>query len=99
MRESSEVDLRSWIVAEHAAGLDRFDHAIVAHVSQDRWKERAGEGGASIAWLLFHLSWHEDLAVKTAVQGEAPVLIAWRDRSGLDGTASRPGSARPSSPT
>ena len=48
--------------------------------------ERAGDGGASIAWLLFHLTYHEDLAVSTAVLGGAAAARRRRRHQlGLDG--------------
>jgi hypothetical protein len=79
------VDLRSWIVTDHASALGRFDRAIVPHVPAELWRERPGEAGSSIAWLLLHLAYHQDLAVTTAIQGEPPVLAEHRARLGLDG--------------
>jgi len=79
------MDLRTWIRDEHAAVATRFEQAIVGFVSPDRWPERADGGGASIAWLLFHLSWHQDLAVNTAVRGMTPLLNHHRSALGLDG--------------
>ena len=77
------VDLHEWIKAEHDGLADRFGHAIVANVPQDRWRDRAGAGGSSIAWLRLHTAWHEDLAVQTAVQGREPLMTQWRSRLGL----------------
>lgn len=91
VRESFAVDLRTWILDEHAAGLARFDQAVAPHVPVDRWRETAGEGGASIAWLVFHLSYHQDLAVRTAVLGQPPILTEWRPVLGLDGAAPHDG--------
>ncbi len=79
------MDLRAWVVTDHASALGRFDQAIAPHVPTERWKERPGGGGASIAWLLFHLSYHQDLAIAAAVRGRPPVLVEWRDRLGLSG--------------
>jgi hypothetical protein len=81
------VELRSWIDAEHEGLRDRFAHAVVAHVPAARWRERAGDGGSSIAWLVLHGAWHEDLAMQTAVQGTEPLLARWRADVGLDGVA------------
>jgi hypothetical protein len=91
VRESSRVDLRQWILADHASTRTRFEQAIEAHVPIERWKERAGGDGASIAWLLFHLSYHQDLAVSCVVLGRPPLLADHRDRLGLAGTASHDG--------
>jgi hypothetical protein len=81
------VDLRAWIAAEHDGLQDRFGQTIAALVPPSRWRERAGAGGASIGWLLLHTSWHEDLAMRTAVEGREPLLEAWRGDLGLAGVA------------
>ena len=99
VRESSRVDLRHWILTDHASTATRFEQAIGAHVPVERWKERAGGDGASIAWLLFHLSYHQDLALNSVVLGRPPLLADHRDRLGLAGIAAHDGPrARPSSP-
>jgi hypothetical protein len=81
------VDLRTWILADHTALADRFDRAVAAHVPLDRWREHADGGGSSIAFLVFHCAWHEDLAVTTAVRGRPPLLLTWRPPLGLIGAA------------
>ena len=91
VRESSRVDLRGWIVTDHASTATRFAQAIGAHVPVERWKERAGDDGASIAWLLFHLSYHQDLALNSVVLGQPPLLADHRDRLGLAGLAAHEG--------
>ena len=91
VRESSRVDLRHWILTDHAATATRFEQAIGAHVPVERWKERAGGDGASIAWLLFHLSYHQDLALNSVVLGRPPLLADHRDGLGLAGTAAHDG--------
>ena len=83
MRESFEVDLRDWITSEHGATRQRFEHAIAGPVPLSHWREQAGGDGASIAWLLLHSAYHEDLAVQTVVDGRPPLLEAWRARLGL----------------
>jgi hypothetical protein len=77
------VDLRRWIVAEHGATLERFDQTIAATIPVERWPEQAGGAGASIAWLLFHVAYHEDLAVSTVLTGRPPLLAHRRDLLGL----------------
>ena len=67
------MDLRAWIAAEHEGLRDRFAHAVAAHVAPTHWRERAGAGGSSIAWLVLHTAWHEDLAMQSAVQGTEPL--------------------------
>jgi hypothetical protein len=77
------MDLFSWIASDHASILPRFQGSVAAHVPRQRWREQVDGGGASIAYLLFHCSYHEDLAVTTAVRGEPPLRQAWDGRLGL----------------
>lgn len=81
------MDLRSWLLADHAGVLSRFEQGLVAHVPADRWHERAHGGGSSIAALALHLALHQDLAVTTAVRGLPPLMAD--HRAGL-GLAARP---------
>jgi hypothetical protein len=81
------VDLRTWVIDEHDSVRARFGQAIAPHVPPDRWRDRAGDAGSSIAWLLLHTAWHEDLAVQTAVQGHEPLMTKWREPLQLIGVA------------
>jgi hypothetical protein len=81
------MELREWITAEHDGLRSRFDQSVGAHVPADRWRERAGEGGSSIAWLMLHTAWHQDLAMRAAVQGTAPLMTTWRADLGLEKVA------------
>jgi hypothetical protein len=81
------VDLKDWIEADLQALTGRIANGVVAHVPRERWRERPGGGaqpGSSIAWLLLHMGYHHDLAVRTAVQEREPYLHAWRDGLGLE---------------
>lgn len=80
------MDLRAWILDDLEGLGQRFDDAIAGHVPLDRWREQAG-GGASIAALLFHTTWHADLALNVAVRDGAPLLETWRPALGLTGAA------------
>lgn len=53
----------------------------------ERWRDPVGLGGSSIAYLLFHVTYHADLAVGPVLAGEEPRLDAWRHRLGLDITS------------
>jgi DinB superfamily len=81
------MDLRQWILDEHAAVMARFEQSIEAQVPLERWPDPAGTGGASIAWLAFHTAYHQDLAVN-AVLGDRPTVLA-EQRTGL-GVADAP---------
>jgi hypothetical protein len=85
------VDLRTWITTEHATAQERFEQQVAARVPLERWKERVGNEGSSIAWLRFHTAWHEDLAVQSVLRGCEPLLETWRERLGLDGVAPHEG--------
>ena len=77
------MDLRSWITAEHDGLWSRWQSAIEAHVPKERWRDSPG-GGASIAWLVLHGAWHQDLAVHGVVRGETPIMTGWRGPLGLE---------------
>lgn len=77
--------LREWITAEHDALLTRFEQSVGAHVPFEMWKDPAGRGGSSIAWLVFHSTWHADLAVHSVLCGEPTVLSRSRSVLGLGG--------------
>jgi hypothetical protein len=79
------MNLRGWISTEHDGVRARFERGVAPHVPRDRWRDRAGDGGSSIGFLLLHTSWHEDLAMQVAVGGAAPLLEEWRRPLGIGG--------------
>lgn len=79
------MDLRSWILDEHETVRQRFARSIGDVVPDDRWRDPAGAGGSSLAYLLFHVAYHADLAVGPVLAGEAALVHRWRDQLGLDG--------------
>ena len=99
--DSGGVDLRTWITTDLTALRDRFHHGIAAHVPPERWTaritpgdddpQRPGRPSSSIAWLLFHLSYHQDLAISSAVLGRAPLLVERRGGLGIAGAAPEAG--------
>jgi hypothetical protein len=91
VRDSFWVDLRSWMLADHAAVQERFRGHVADRVPGDRWHEHADGGGSSIAWLVFHLSLHQDLAIQTAVRGRSPLAVDWRPRLGVGTSAPHEG--------
>jgi hypothetical protein len=80
------VNLHQWIATDHASVLTRFDNAIVPHVPLEKWKLSgfAAAPSPSIAWLLFHMTYHQDLALNTAVRNRAPMLDHHRAALGID---------------
>jgi DinB superfamily len=85
------MDLRAWIVGEHAAVLDRFEQSVASVVPLERWRDPGGEGGSSIAWLAFHTAYHEDVAVNAVLGSARPLLDEWRAGLGIDGVATAVG--------
>jgi hypothetical protein len=84
-RTLAAMDLRTWISTEHESLRERFERGIAGNVAPNRWRERAGDAGSSIAWLVLHAAWHEDLGMQSAVLGQPPLLAEWRERVGLAG--------------
>src|SRR6266508_3768362 len=87
----SGMDLRTWIVGEHDAVLSRFERSIVGIVPLEQWREQVGSGGSSIAFLMFHTTYHEDLAVNAVLGRGGAMMAAWRARLGLTGFAAHAG--------
>jgi hypothetical protein len=83
--QRTAVNVREWMLADHADVRERFVRGVAAHVPTSRWREHADGGGSSIAWLLLHHSYHQDLAINTVVRDRPPLLEHWRSRLGLDG--------------
>jgi len=79
------VNLQDWIATDHASVLTRFENAVAAHVPLERWTEGgpAAAPGPSVAWLLFHMTYHQDLALNTAVRNHPPLLTEHRAALGL----------------
>ena len=66
------------------ASLARFERSVAGIVPHDRWRDPAGAGGSSIAWLVLHTAYHEDVAVNAVVGAGEPLMTHWRGRLGLD---------------
>lgn len=79
------VKVREWMLADHADVRERFERGVAARVPVERWGEHADGGGSSIAWLVFHHTFHQDLAVNTVIRNHDPLLAEWRGGLGLAG--------------
>ncbi len=79
------VELREWILTEHASAFDRMARSILDIVPRDRWRDGVGDGGSSIAYLLYHITYHADLAINAVLPGGDPAMATWRGRLGLGG--------------
>ena len=80
------MDLRSWVLADHATALQRLERQVLDRVPPDRWPERADGGGNSIGWGVLHAWYHQDVAVSVA-RGVDPLMAARRESFGLAGFA------------
>jgi DinB superfamily len=80
------MDLRSWVLDDHRAVLERMERGVLSLVPAPRWTEHVDAGGSSIAWLLFHVAYHQDVA-SGLVMGRAPLIAGRRRALGLDGAA------------
>ncbi len=81
------MDLREWIVTEHDGVRTRFVQSVRDIVPVERWKERPGDGGSSIAYLVFHVASHQDVALCSVIDERAPLRMEWAARLGLGGVA------------
>jgi len=81
------MKLRDWMLADHADARDRFERGVAGRVPLERWTEHPDGGGSTIAWLVLHQTYHQDLAIRTAVRDRPPLLQERRGPLGLDGFA------------
>jgi hypothetical protein len=81
------MDIQRWIAAEHAAVRTRFDSSIREHVPARLWSAEPPGGGPSITHLVFHATFHQDLALNTAIRDHPPLLTQFRDGLGLAAAA------------
>jgi hypothetical protein len=81
------VELITWIRQEHDGLQARLHDWFIVDVPLDRWVERPGGEGASMAWLVLHASVHQDIAVNVAARGVAPVAASHWNGLGLVGLA------------
>jgi hypothetical protein len=79
------MDLRQWIVTEHDGVRARFVQSVRDVVPVERWKERPGDGGSSIGYLVFHAASHQDVALSSVIDGRTPLRVEWAARLGLGG--------------
>ena len=86
MWHGEHMDLRSWVLADHATSLQRLERQVLDRVPPDRWPERADGGGNSIGWGVLHAWYHQDVALSVA-RGADPLMTARRDSLGLAGFA------------
>lgn len=72
----------TWIRAEHTALHGRLHDWFVAEVPFERWTERPGDLGCSLAYLTLHTAVHQDVAVNAVLRGTTPLAVAHWDALG-----------------
>jgi len=78
------MNLRSWVLTDHATALQRLERQVLDQVPPDRWSERADGGGNSIGWAVLHAWYHQDVAL-SVVRGVVPLMAERREFLGLAG--------------
>jgi hypothetical protein len=86
------VELRDWILTEHDGVRTRFAQSVLSVVPLDLWRERPG-GGSSIAFLVLHTAYHQDVALSSVLGGQPPLREEWATRLGLTGVPADQGLA------
>ena len=87
MWHGERMDLRSWVLADHATALQRLERQVLDRVPADRWAERADGGGNSIGWGVLHAWYHQDVALVRRSAASIPVMSGRRASLGLAGFA------------
>lgn len=77
------MDLRSWIVTDLEAALQRLRGGVLNIIPPDRRRETVDGGGVAPVYVLWHMTRHHDVAMNRVLAGRAEVLDAWLDRVGL----------------
>jgi hypothetical protein len=86
------VELRDWILTEHEGVRARFEQSVLGVVPLELWLERPG-GGSSIAFLILHTAYHQDVALASVLGGQAPLREEWASWLGLAGVSADQGLA------
>ena len=83
------MDLTGWIVAAHREIGARVRSQVLSRVPHDRWNERPCDRSASIVWLLWHATRHQDIAIHAVARCGDDVLTSggWAERVGATGFA------------
>lgn len=77
------MTLRHWIEADLDRLWARVHDSVLGVVPADRWTEHADDGGSSLAFLVWHVARHHDLAVNAVVRGTPQVLEQFGELSRL----------------
>lgn len=86
------MELRDWILTEHDGVRMRFEQSVLGVVPLELWLERPG-GGSSIAFLVLHTAYHQDVALSSVLAGQPPLREEWASRLGLAGVSADQGLA------
>jgi hypothetical protein len=83
------MELSEWIVRAHGEVGTRLRSQVLSRVPYERWAERPCDRSASVGWLLWHATRHEDVAIHVVARGGQDVLSrhGWVERVGAAGFA------------
>lgn len=68
------MDLRQYLTLQYMTAHVVIDQQILPDVTQEQMRARPAAGGNSVAWILWHATRCEDVAVNAMVRGTAQVL-------------------------
>jgi len=78
------VDLRQYLTLQYMTTQVVIDQQILPGISQEQMRARPAGGGNSIAWVLWHATRCEDVAINAMVRG-APQVLALPEFAGAAG--------------
>jgi hypothetical protein len=85
------MDLPTWIRMQHDDVCGRLRSQVLSRVPRARWNDRPGPDSGSVAWVLWHVTRHQDVALNAVVRGADDVLSGDRWRAELGVAAFAPG--------
>lgn len=80
------MELMEWIQSDYRGIKRAFDTGIAGVVPRERWTERPGDQGNSIAWVIWHMARTEDVTIHAISRGQPQILVRdnWPDRIGMN---------------
>lgn len=80
------MDLMDWIRSDYRGIRRAFDNSVGGLVPKERWSERPGGQGNSIAWVIWHMARTEDVTIHAICRGQPQILLRdnWTERIGID---------------
>ncbi len=81
------MDLRQYLTMQYMTAHVVIDQQILRELNDEQMRARPPRGGNSVAWVVWHATRCEDVAINTMVQGTPQVLVReFADAAGLGDT-------------